>query len=262
MRSTVAYVYCILASPIPHALPAGIDDVCTKVITLPGRESLHALVASLDAGEYAADAVSDRLTDSAWLAPRAMAHDSVVTWAADHGAVIPFRMWVMFSDDDAVRSMMHDRADEFTSAIEAVSGAREFGVRVFGERAALEAAAETMDLDLARLERQAAEATPGQAYLIRRKLAEGRKAAARDVAARISDDAHARLAELSRVSQQRATALANDPGVILDGAYLVEDDRYESFRSLLTAIMAEYGPYGIRFDFTGPWPPYHFVRGS
>ena len=202
------------------------------------------------------------MDDAEWLTPRAVTHDALVTWAGDHGAVVPFPMWVMFSDEPAVTQMLAERAEEFRDTLDRVRGAREFGVRLSGDQTALAAAAETMDSALAALEQQAESASPGQAYLLRRKLADARKAAVRDAAVRIVEQTHDALSSHSRASVARATAIANEPGVLLDGAYLVADEEYQHFRTVLTEIIAAYEPVGLRFDFTGPWPPYHFVRDN
>jgi hypothetical protein len=158
--------------------------------------------------------------------------------------------------------MLRERQKEFSETMDNVAGAREFCVRVSADRASLAAAAEQMDSALAELERQATAARPGEAYLLRRKLAESRKAATRDAAARIADQAHQALSAESRSSVARATASPREAGVLLDGAYLVADDNYEVFRTALSALMAAFQPAGLRFDFTGPWPPYHFVRDN
>jgi hypothetical protein len=200
--------------------------------------------------------------DPEWLAPRAVAHDSVVTWAADRGAVVPFPMWVLFSSESAVVAMLASRQDEFRETLERVTGARELCVRVFADSTAIASAVEQMEPDLVLLESQASAASPGQAYLLRRKLAESRKHANRDAAARIAEQAHGTLSEHSRSSLARATQRSEEPGLLLDGAYLVADDDYDDFRAALTELMTMYQPAGVRFDFTGPWPPYHFVRDN
>ncbi len=224
------------------------------------RADIAALVTAVDAEQYSGDAPSERMGEPEWLTPRAVTHDAVVTWAADRGAVVPFSMWVMFSDEHAVATMLDDRHDEFREMLDRVSGARELCVRIAADQAALVNAAEQMDDRLVDLEREADAASPGQAYLLRRKLAELRKSATRDVASRIADHAHSVLSDRSRESMARDSSASNEPGVLLDAAYLVDNERYDSFRSALTELMATYGPAGFRFDFTGPWPPYHFVR--
>jgi gas vesicle protein GvpL/GvpF len=260
LSETVEYVYCVLSgSSAAGDAPRGIDGVPVRQVA---HDGVVALVSSLDASSYSGDTVSGRMDDPEWLTPRAVRHDAIVTWAGDRGPVVPIPMWVMFSNESAVVDMLAERGAEFRATLERVTGAREFGVRLSGDPASLAAASEKMDSALALLEQQASTAPPGQAYLLRRKLADARKAATRDAAVRIVDQTHDALSNLSRASLARATALANEPGVLLDGAYLVADDQYESFRSVLTGIIAVYEPAGLHFDFTGPWPPYHFVRDN
>ncbi|MDQ2890059.1 MAG: GvpL/GvpF family gas vesicle protein [Gemmatimonadota bacterium] len=262
MTPTIDYVYCVGTAANGRAMPDGIDGARVRQVGSDGADGLRALVSSLDAREYAAEVVSERTGDSAWLAPRARAHDALVTWAADAGPTLPFPMWVLFADERAIVQMLHDRADEFRRALAHVAGAREYGVRVAGDRASVEAVAERTSVAHAELVSRAADSTPGQAYLLQRKMAELRKAASRDAAARLAEEAHRALSSHSRASVAPAGALAREQGVILDGAYLVDDGAYDAFRATLTEIMREYQPSGIRFDFTGPWPPYHFVRDA
>lgn len=237
----------------------GIDRTTMRRI---GHGDIAALVSSLDASEYSSDHVAEKVGDPEWLAPRAVAHDALVTWAGDRGPVVPFPMWVMFTDEASVQSMLADREGEFSETLDRVRGAKEFCVRVSADRTALAVAAEQMDSELATLEQQASVAPPGQAYLLRRKLAEARKMATRDAAVRIADQTHQALTDNSRVSVARATAASREPGVLLDGAYLVADEQYEPFRTVLTELMGIFQPTGLHFDFTGPWPPYHFVRAD
>lgn len=239
--------------------PRGIDGA-------PARAVIHAqlagLISTLDGTEYSGESLTKRVEDPEWLTPRAVTHDALVTWASDRGAVIPFPMWVMFTDEAAVREMLATRAADLGDTLQRVGGARELCVRVSGDQAALAIAAETMDSALVVLEQQAEVAPPGQAYLLRRKLADARKTATREAATRIAEQTHDALTGQSRTSVARATAVSRERGVLLDGAYLVADEEYDAFRAVLTDLMSTYEPAGLRFDFTGPWPPYHFVRDN
>ena len=263
MTATIEYVYCVVpATFVLSDAPHGIDRAPVRSIV---RGDIAALVTAVDAELYSGDAPAERMGDPEWLTPRAVAHDAVITWAADRDAVVPFSMWVMFSDEQSVSTMLHDRHDEFREMLDRVGGARELCVRISADQTALANAAERMDDRLGDLERQADVASPGQAYLLRRKLAELRKSATRDVASRIAGHAHTVLSDRSRESVARDSvahdrSVSNEPGVLLDAAYLVDNARYDSFRSALTELMATYGPAGLSFEFTGPWPPYHFVR--
>lgn len=260
MSATVEYVYCVVPAALePGALPRGIDDSAVHLVC---SGALAALTCSLNSASYASDTIADRVGDPEWLSSRAIAHDAVITWAGDRGAVVPLPMWVMFADASGVSRMLADREREFTDALARVKGAREFCVRVAADRLALSAAAEQMDTTLADLEERARHAAPGEAYLLGRKLAEARKAGTRDAAVRIAEDSHHALSQESRSNIARATPAASAQGLILDGAYLVDDENYEQFRTILTGLMRKFEPAGVHFDFTGPWPPYHFVRES
>lgn len=260
-RHTVKYVYCVIpASVDPAQFPGGIDGAAVHLLAC---DELAAVVSTLEASDYAGDSFEALAADPAWLAPRAVAHDSIVTVASDNGPVVPLPMWVMFSDACGVARMLATQADVLTSALARVHCAREFGVRVTGDAAALAAAAVALHASIAELERRRETASPGQAYLLARKLDEARRTAVRNVGQTIAQHVHDELSERSRASTiVRPRASAGDPGVLLDAAYLVADDSYDSFRGMLTELVGRYAPHGCRFDFTGPWPPYHFARAD
>jgi hypothetical protein len=262
LSATLVYVYCVVpaqgdAARGVHGAPAGIDGSSVNAVDVG---DLAALVSALDASEYASDVTSERAGDPEWLAPRAVAHDAVVTWASDHGAVVPLPMWVMFSADAGVTSMLTERAALLARGLDAVRGAREYGVRVYGDATALAAAVSTLDPALAALEGQISTASPGQAYLLKRKRDAARKTSVRDTAHRVAGEVHDRLSGVARSSALRGGNA--ESRFVLDAAYLVEDGRYDEFRAVLTELMGRYGDAGFRFEFTGPWPPYHFVRAD
>lgn len=263
MSATIEYVYCVVpgaAAGDGVSPPAGLDRAPVRAIV---AGDLAALVSDVAGAEYTPDAIAARAGDAAWLTPRAIAHDAVVTWASDRGPVVPLPMWVLFTDADGVTRMLAERTDALESGLQRVDGAREYGVRVSADASALGVAAAALDPALAALEREAAGASPGQAYLLRRKLDEARKTARRDIAERIAREVHAALAPLARANVPRvATQAQPDPTVLLNAAYLVSDDALDAFRAALTAAVSRLGDMGVRFDFTGPWPPYNFVRAD
>ena len=46
---------------------------------------------------------------------------------------------------------------------------------------------------------------------------------------------------------------------ILNASFLVAPGKVAEFQRALTSMVNNYEPSGFKFDFTGPWPPYHFV---
>lgn len=237
--------------------PLGLDRSHVRVI---GARSVAAFVSDIDGAEYGAD-VAERATDREWIAPRAMAHDAVVTWASDRGSVVPLPMWVLFSSDSAVEKLLTEREHELAESLSQVANARELVVRVSAAPAALEAVAGALDPAIAAIENEASHASPGQAYLLKRRAAEARKVAVREAAGRLADECDAALAPLARAGAEIAVKGIEQSAAIFERAYLVDDARYDAFREALTKLVELRGRAGVRYDFTGPWPPYHFARG-
>ena len=48
--------------------------------------------------------------------------------------------------------------------------------------------------------------------------------------------------------------------LILNWAFLVNNDKIKEFNELIKHINDNYDDYGIHFSLTGPWPPYSFCR--
>ena len=196
-----------------------------------------------------------------------MAHDAVLTWASDRGAVAPFPMLSLFRGTAGVHHMLRSRSGELERALRRSATGREYHLRVFRLDEQLAASLATLSPRIGELEATMATATPGQQYLLGRKLAEERKSELRRVGAEVARQIHSALRDRSAgaVRDQLPRSSGSDAGrqagaAVLNAAYLVRHEALDDFRSALTAIIAHREPEGFRFEFTGPWPVYHFVR--
>jgi hypothetical protein len=255
------YAYGIVAAQTAVAdAPAGLDGA--KVVMRRAGD-VAALVSELDGDEYDPAAIEARSGDVDWVAERAVAHDRVLTWASDRGAVIPLPMFTsMFGSAERVDEMLRTRGSTLQSVLERVGRGREYALRVYRVDAELKAALPMIDPEIASLAAAAKAASPGQRYLLERKLDERVKeelrATSQRIAAGIRDDL-SRLA-LDSVLSPIPRVTAEAPGtMVLNAAFLVAPDGLRGFQERLTEIVAERQPSGFRFDFTGPWPPYHFA---
>jgi hypothetical protein len=245
------------------AMPGGIDGAD---VTLEQCDGLAALVSVLDGVQYAPDVIEANSCDVDWLSPRAVSHDLVLTWASDrgNGAVVPLPMFSLFSGRDAVDGMLRDRSAQLASALASVAQGREYALRVYRVDAELLAAITSLSPRLDALANQAAAASPGQRYLLERKLETEKRTELRAVSQRIVDEivtglaAHAlrnARSPIPRISEGDAAAGT----LVLNAAFLIAPAALEEFQRTLTTLVERHAAHGFRFDFTGPWPPYHFV---
>jgi gas vesicle protein GvpL/GvpF len=264
MSDAIYYVYGV--TPPALDLTRAPDGLDGAPLGLETAGALGALVSRLDPSAYAPAVVEARTSDVEWLGPRAVVHDRVLTWASDQGPVAPFPMFsAMFRDAAAVRGMLRDRAAELGDALSVAAQGREYGLRIYRDDATLLGAVATLSPRLAELERAAAAASPGQRYLLERKLDAERKTESRRVSDEIARDTYETLATHSvtarripmpRDAAERRAALA------LNAVFLVAPESYTTFRAALSRLVARFEPSGFRFEFSGPWPAYHFMEGG
>lgn len=258
-RTSIWYVYGVVPATVSSSsAPAGIGG--EPVVTV-AHGDIAALATELDAESYTPFAIEAGVGDVAWIAPRAQAHNDVVSWASQPGPVVPLHMWTLFSDRDAVEEMLQRRSAALSSLLKELRDVDEYGLRVFADAAMLAKSTTAADADAAELERQAAESGPGQRYLIERKLERSRQDAARAHARRVADDVYETLAEHS-VKAAHDTIPASsgaDVGAVVSAAFLVRRKKLDAFQRALSDLLREHEAAGFRFDLTGPWPPYHFV---
>lgn len=261
MIERLCYVYGVVRPSLEtSSAPQGIDGGTVSLI--PG-DTVAALATSVSADDYAPDKVEALTADVDWVSKRAMAHDSVLTWASDNGPVIPFPMWTLFRDAKAVKGMLAKRKGEMEENFSRIGGGREFIVRVYVQPEVLKDSLLDRDSELKALEEEASRASPGQKYLLQRKIEGVRRDAGRDFATKAAREIYDSLASTSMDAMREQPVNSGAPReqgrAILNASFLVAPPRVVEFQRELTSMLDKYETSGFRFDFTGPWPAYHFV---
>jgi Gas vesicle synthesis protein GvpL/GvpF len=258
----VLYAYAVTPATLDAASPpSGIDDTPVRLVV---EGEVAALVSSVEREAYTPERVELLTEEVGWVAPRASAHDAVVTWAGDRGPVLPLPIFTLFRDESGVRQMLRARAAELRSTLARVGAGEEYGLRIFRLDEVLAKHAGTLSPAVEELERQAREANPGQRYLLERKLETERRSELRRIAADVARQSYDTLAPLALEAVREplpAKGREDAPGIaVLNAFFLVRRGGLTPFQEALTAIVRAHEVHGFRFDFTGPWPPYHFVR--
>jgi hypothetical protein len=266
VAQSIWYVYGIVSSEMPETtLPVGLDDTG---VALERHDRIAALVSVLESDQYAPAALETNSGDVEWLSPRAVAHDRVLTWASDRGggAVVPLPMFSLFSGQQAVRAMLRERAAQLASTLARVARGREYALRVYRVDAELLAAVATLSPRLMEMAKTAESASPGQRYLLERKLDGEKKVELRSLSQKIVEDIVSELRPQtlsvvrSPIPRVVEAETATRGTMVLNVAFLVAPEQFEALQKTLTTLVARHGAHGFRFDFTGPWPPYHFVN--
>jgi hypothetical protein len=249
-----SWLYCVAASS-DAAVPDGIAGVAGEPIEEVNADQLTAFIGSVPEAEYGLDALRRNLEDLDWLAECAEAHHQVISDIAATRAVTPMRLATICRDARGVADLLGRRAGELRSSIAHVTGRDEWGLKAYLRATAADAAAAEPADD------SGASASPGTAYLARRRQAvasrqearlEACSSAERLISAVDSMAVDARDHQLHDASLDQAAA-----DMIVNRSYLVDDREAAEFSAAVDDLAAEFP--GLRVELTGPWPVYSFA---
>lgn len=260
MSEHAVYLYCMLRSakaPALAKIPAGLPRA-KKPRVVPAGESLWAFVADAPLAVYGEAQIAKGLKDLDWVSRCAVAHESVVEFAAKKGAVLPAKLFTMFLGDDRLLRWVQGERAGILRVLKRVEGCEEWGVRVSLDEAVALRNAEK------RARAKAGAPTSGAGFLARKKEI---RDATRDVTvdARASvDEIHDALAAKSTEARRRPPmqGVVSGPRLLLDGAYLIPAKKVAAFRREVEAIRKRLAAGGYDVVLTGPWPPYNFVADA
>ena len=260
------YVYCVgereaLTPLLEAALPPAIEVEAR--LEMEAGDQLAAIVSAVPLADYGEEALQARLSNPAWTAVRAMRHEKVVEHFARRTSVVPLRFGTIYLERASVRQMLSQREESLRAIIERLRGREEWGVNILCDRKVLVDAIAKLSPRLRELDEQAASASPGQSYLMRKKIDAMRvdeaRAEIKRVAAKIEDV----LALLSD-GAVRLRVLKDEGGeqegqLVARLALLVARARFEEFRAAAERLAQEVAAAGFQLELTGPWPAYNFI---
>ena len=262
------YVYCIGESEVlgplfESELPEAIES--EERLDLEINDSLAAIVSAVPRASYAEDKLQQRLGDPAWMALRAMRHEKVVEHFAARATLVPLRFGSIYLERQRIAGMLSEKREGLVAILDRVRGREEWGVNIVRDRARLMEAIESVSPRLRDVAARAAAASPGESYLLRKKIdamrAEEASAEVKRVILLIerglktASDGALRLAMLKEGSSGQGDVVARL-------AFLVARNEFAGFRRTAEELARDHAQTGFQLEFTGPWPTYNFTVGE
>lgn len=255
--SEATYLYCLVRAdrePGLAGVPPGLPG-CSPPRVLDAGGGLWLVVAGAPLSRYGAEEIQSRLSDLSWVSDRALAHEAVVEHFTGTGAVLPLKLFTLFSSGERALAYVQDNRKWIDRSLDRVAGRVEWGVRIrLDDARAREVLAREMSGET--------KPSAGTAFLLRKKLEQD---AARELAARLRaemDETFAELSEGAVESLRREPAASPEQGgrLLLDAAFLVPAGKSEDFEALVERCATRLAPRACEVTLTGPWPPYHFIE--
>jgi hypothetical protein len=267
--ATGTYVYCLIAAirrPALPRVPAGLPgtgpvrllDVnggvanARRISRRPAKQWLA--VADAPLARYGEASINRRLSDLDWVSRAALAHESVVESFIGAPAVLPMKLFTIFTSDRRALEHLQREHARIGSLLDRVAGHQEWGVRIVLDAGVPPAAK--------RLRSRTPSTGSGVAYLSFKKAQHLRASdlvqRARATAAGLFD----RLRAQAAAAKRRAPAELPVKGgpLLLDASFLVSRSRSVRFRALVERESTALASQGYLVTLSGPWPPYTFVQ--
>jgi hypothetical protein len=233
---------------MPSGVPAATPPEPVHV-----ANSLWAIAADVPLDQYGPESLPDRLRDMTWVADIAVAHEAVVerVASAKGAAVVPMKIFTMFSSRDRALADLKARRKEIASIVRRIRGCAEWGVRVTRRlpRAGRSASPN----------RRAAPAS-GTAFLVAKKRARDEAQESAIKAADAAESAFLNLSKLARASHRRNAPEGATTPPLVDAAFLVPTSAQAGFRAAVRRHASLCRKAGADVTLTGPWPAYNFVQ--
>ena len=259
------WVYCVL--PAGESLPRGVHGVdgAGKLERVEDSD-LAALVSRVPLSEFGAGPLRENLNDLEWLERVARAHEAVLERALAQSTIVPLRLCTIYETEESVRDMLTREHESLTEALDALSGRQEWGVKLIADDERLAEEARSRNAEVAALEDELSARTGGGAYMLRRRLDRHVREAVDSLGGELADQVHAQLLDWASdavvLPPQNPELSGHDGRMLLNGAYLVDADRVDGLRALVSELEGHHHELGARIELTGPWPPYNFLPGG
>src|SRR5438067_1119618 len=237
-------VYCFIESQAPRSFgPIGVGGRNDEVYTIH-RGGLAAVVSNTPVVVY------DPTRENA------LTYEHVNETVMKEFTVIPMSFGTVFRTEKDVVEFLKDTADALHDVLEKMKDKIEFGLKVNWDPETVLKEVEQENEEIRRLKEEIVSNRLASTYFARMQLG-------RLVESALADKSDDYVREVYDHLRDCATASRHNKPIgdkmILNAAFLVDRDRAADFDQKVQEIAQRYEGR-LRFQFTGPWPPYNFVN--
>ena len=252
------YLYCLARSGALGAIDGpGLD--AEHPLALIQFKDIVAVVSTVRSDDFVGAPAEARMSDLAWVGPRACRHEAVIERAMRVSPVVPARFAALFSSREILAAWLDAHHDAISSALDRFADHEEWAVKGTLDRRKAEA--RFLDAALAR-QGGARASSPGRRYLDERRIQAGIgqeiDAWLKEVSAGIARALLDHAVELREREVVSGGAPDEAGARILNWAFLVPRGSVGDFGARVQRINAEHALHGLALDLSGPWPPYSF----
>lgn len=241
--SEARYLYCIAQGKDGKDFGKGVEG---EEVRLIGENGLVAVVHNCESKPYETE---DEERAKRWVKQ----HQEVVEKVDDEfGPVVPFGFDQIFKEEENLRDFLKANEEKIRKKLEELEGKEEFGITIFYEKELEEDLREEIEREIG--EDDGEEMSKGKKYFHQKKLDRKAKEKLEEKLKEYFKQFYKKVKKPSTSVRSEDTKEARELGRF---SCLIPTEKIEQLSSILDKID---GREGFKVRFTGPWPPYSFVK--
>jgi len=240
------YVYCVIESGERKNFGRGLGGY--TVYTIPYRD-ISAVVSDTPIVEYEPNEIN------------VIQHEKVVENAMREHTVLPLGFGNVFINEDRVKWLLARSYLTFKTYLKKLENKVEVGVKVFYDIEATKQEVERTSDEVRRIKEEMALKPDREAHFFKEKLNILIEHEALKMASERAYKYGLEIYETLKNCAEDTYLMKRIGGeMILNGAFLIHKNKITDFEKELEKVKKEYEGKGLRFQYSGPWPPYNFAR--
>lgn len=254
----VLYVYAVAREPVTPDAEA-IDG--SRRFGAVTAADLCAIFTPVDAEAFSQEAIDQRAGDLEWLGAIGYRHQDVMADLMRRTAIVPLRAFTLFSGESAVAEFLAERREALLHTLERLEGKQEWTLRIELEPQKWSDALTSRVASLRKLQEELTGATPGRAFLLRKKLDDEKKKASHTAEDELVREVEAAI--VRRVGWQTlAETRQHREGAFPQINVLIPRDEEATLEEVRGELARKYEEEGVTLAVSGPWPPYTFAGAA
>ncbi len=260
-HKTLLYIYCVTCEDPSLQSHAGCDELFFLEIN-----GLYAAVKYVSEDDYSEVNIKKRLSDESWLDANVREHLNVIGLIMQVNTVIPFNFGTVYKSEEGLKSFICKYANDFKTGLRYLENKEEWSVKAFCNKQKIIENIVLLSQNIADIEVQIRESSPGKAYILKKKKADILGKEINNIYNTLSKHVFTRINELPdeyrlhAISQEKVSE--SDGDMIINATFLLRKENLGNFIKTTDSLLVEHEDIGLSLEVTGPWPPYSFVNLS
>ncbi len=254
------YLYGITSSEVASQVAANLTADGGEPLVIVEQDKLAAVTRTVLRAEFSSEALQARAQDLAWLESMVREHNRVIEQMHQRGPVLPGKFGAVYPNSEALQNALAEARDVLLAQLGRLQNSDEWGIHLYADRQAVQRLAGEHPA-LQQLQNDLAAASPGRAYLLKRKLADAMTDITEEALSALALASYNRLAahavagQISPRPPQPADSASEREA--LRAAFLVQRGARDDFLQEIERLVQAQD--GLRCEYSGPWPPYSFA---